>query len=125
METENSKTKNDLTFDDLPQVVAHLAGEISSLKNLIEEKRDTSQSQKPDPDELMTIKQASEFLDLTVQTLYNKVSKNEIPFMKRGKRLYFSKEQLIDYLKQGSNEMQSDIDREVNEFLSNKKGDKK
>ncbi len=42
--------------------------------------------------------------------------------MKRGKRLYFSKEQLIDYLQQGSNEMQSDIDREVNEFLSNKKG---
>ena len=69
----------------------------------------------------MTIKQAGEFLHLTVQTLYNKVSKNEIPFMKRGKRLYFSKEQL-DYLGQGSNEMQSDIDREVNEFLSNKKG---
>jgi excisionase family DNA binding protein len=65
---------------------------------------------------------AGEFLHLTVQTLYNKVSKNEIPFMKRGKRLYFSKEQLIDYLKQGSNEMQSDIDIEVNEFLSNKKG---
>lgn len=113
-------TTNDLTFNDLPQVVAHLAGEISTLKNLIEEIRDTSQ--KPGPDELMTIKQAGEFLHLTVQTLYNKVSKNEIPFMKRGKRLYFSKEKLTDYLQQGSNEMQSDIDIEVNEFLSNKKG---
>lgn len=112
--------QNNLTFNDLPQEVARLAGEISALKNLIEEIRDTSQ--KPEPDELMTIKQAGEFLHLTVQTLYNKVSKNEIPFMKRGKRLYFSKEQLIDYLKQGSNEMQSDIDIEVNEFLSNKKG---
>ena len=108
------KTTNDLTFNDLPQVVAQLAGEISTLKNLIEEIRDTSQ--KTEPDELMTIKQAGEFLDLTVQTLYNKVSKNEIPFMKREKRLYFSKEQLIDYLKQGSNEMQSDTDREVNEL---------
>ena len=107
-------TTNDLTFNDLPQVVAQLAGEISTLKNLIEEIRDTSQ--KTEPDELMTIKQAGEFLDLTVQTLYNKVSKNEIPFMKREKRLYFSKEQLIDYLKQGSNEMQSDTDREVNEL---------
>ena len=116
-------TTNSLTFNDLPQVVAQLAGEISTLKNLIEEIRDTSQ--KPELDELMTIKQAGEFLHLTVQTLYNKVSKNEIPFMKRGKRLYFSKEQLMDYLKQGSNEMQSDIDKEVNEFLSNKKGAKK
>ena len=29
-------------------------------------------------DELLTIKQASEFLNLSVQTLYNKVSKNEM-----------------------------------------------
>ena len=113
-------TANNLTFNDLPQVVARLAGEISTLKNLIEEIRDRSHH--PEPDELMNIKQAGDFLHLTVQTLYNKVSKNEIPFMKRGKRLYFSKEQLMDYLKQGSNEMQADIDREVNEFLSNKKG---
>src|SRR5690554_3466352 len=99
-------TSNNLTFNDLPQVVAQLAGEISTLKNLIEEIRDTSQH--PEPDELMTIKQAGEFLHLTVQTLYNKVSKNEIPFMKRGKRLYFSKDKLIEYLQQGSNKMQSD-----------------
>lgn len=113
-------TSNNLTFNDLPQVVAQLAGEISTLKNLIEEIRHTNQH--PEPDELMTIKQAGEFLHLTVQTLYNKVSKNEIPFMKRGKRLYFSKDELTEYLKKGSNKMQSDIDREVNEFLSKKKG---
>ena len=46
-------------------------------------------------DELLTIKQASEFLNLSVPTLYNKVSKNELPFMKRTKRLYFSRAELI------------------------------
>ena len=112
--------QNNLTFNDLPQVVAQLVGEVSTLKNLIEEIRDTSQH--PEPDELMNIKQAGEFLHLTVQTIYNKVSKNEIPFMKRGKRLYFSKDELMNYLKQGSNEMQSDIDKDVNDFLSKKKG---
>lgn len=42
-------------------------------------------------EQLLTIQEAAEFLSLTVPTLYSKVSRGELPVMKRSKRLYFSK----------------------------------
>jgi excisionase family DNA binding protein len=53
------------------------------------------------PEQLLTIQEAAEFLSLTVPTMYSKVSKNELPVMKRSKRLYFSKNELLEYLKAG------------------------
>ena len=111
--------KEKLTFNDLPQVVAQLVSEITNLKDVIQ---DLNKERAPEPDELMTIEQAGEFLHLTVPTIYNKVSRNEIPYMKRGKRLYFSREKLMDFLKSGSNKMSTEIEKEVNEYLSKKKG---
>ena len=52
-------------------------------------------------EEFLTVKQASELLNLSVPTLYSKVSKGELPVMKRGKRLYFSKQELTEYIKSG------------------------
>lgn len=72
-------------------------------------------------DEFLNIQQASKLLDLSVPTLYSKVSKNELPFMKRGNRLYFSKIELIDYLKAGKRKSSAEIDAEADAYLSNKK----
>jgi excisionase family DNA binding protein len=48
-------------------------------------------SKSPDKiEKLLTVQEAAEFLNLSVPTIYLKVSKGEIPFMKRSKRLYFS-----------------------------------
>jgi excisionase family DNA binding protein len=51
--------------------------------------------------DLLNIKQAAEFLSLSVPTIYTKVSKRELPYMKRAKRLYFSKMELLEYIKKG------------------------
>ena len=53
------------------------------------------------PEQLLTIQEAAEFLSLTVPTMYSKVSKGELPVMKRSKRLYFSRTELLEYLKEG------------------------
>jgi len=53
------------------------------------------------PEQLLTIQEAAEFLRLTVPTMYSKVSKGELPVMKRGKRLYFSRTELLEYVKAG------------------------
>lgn len=50
-------------------------------------------------DEILSIDEAAEFLGLERPTLYTKVSKRQIPFMKQGKRLYFSKSELTSWLK--------------------------
>ncbi|ADB41303.1 helix-turn-helix domain-containing protein [Spirosoma linguale] len=51
-------------------------------------------------DEVLTIQQAAKFLDLTTQTIYSLVSARKIPFSKpTGSRLYFSRLELIEWLK--------------------------
>ena len=50
-------------------------------------------------DDLMTVPQAASFLSLSVATIYAMTSRGELPFMKRAKRCYFSKSELIKYLK--------------------------
>ena len=48
--------------------------------------------------EYLTITEASEYLHLAIPTLYSFTSKNEIPFIKKGKRLYFKKVDLDNWL---------------------------
>lgn len=70
---------------------------------------------------LLTITEASEFLNLTVPTIYSKVSKGELPVMKRSKRLYFSRSELLEYLKQGRKKSFTEIEQEAEAYLSNNK----
>ena len=64
------------------------------------------------PEQLLTIQEAAQFLNLTVPTIYSKVSKGELPVMKRSKRLYFSRTELLDYLKEGRKKSNAEIEIE-------------
>jgi excisionase family DNA binding protein len=75
------------------------------------------------PEQLLTIQEAAEFLSLTVPTMYSKVSKGELPVMKRSKRLYFSRTELLEYLKDGRKKSYAEIEAEAKAYLlNNKKG---
>lgn len=63
---------------------------------------EANKEEKKEEEKFLTVQQAAEFLNLTVPTMYSKVSKGELPVMKRGKRLYFSSIQLMEYIKEGS-----------------------
>ncbi len=73
------------------------------------------------PEQLLTIQEAAEFLSLTVPTMYSKVSKGELPVMKRSKRLYFSRTELLEYLKQGRKKTNVEIEQEAEAYLLNNK----
>ena len=73
------------------------------------------------PEELLTVQEAAKFLNLAVATIYSKVSREELPFMKRGNRLYFSSIELMEYLKQGRHRSNAEIEQEADAYLSNKK----
>lgn len=96
---------------------------LCSIENLILDLKHKPQKVEPanHPEQLFTIQQASEFLNLAVSTIYGKKSRNEISFMKPGKHLYFSRTDLMDYLKGGRKKSQEEIIEEVDSFLSNKK----
>ena len=107
-----------LTFDQLPQAVAMLTKEVSELKQLLL-KRSDQQIATPQ-EQLLTIQEVAKFLNLTVPTIYSKVSKGELPFMKRGKRLHFSSTELMQYLKDGRNKTNAEIEAEAHTYLSKK-----
>lgn len=107
-----------ITFDQLPAAVSNLAYEVSEIKRLLQQKEAAPQ---PEPETLLTIQEAAEFLSLTVPTMYSKVSKGELPVMKRSKRLYFSRTELLEYLKDGRKKSNAEIEQEAEAYLSNKK----
>jgi excisionase family DNA binding protein len=110
-----------LTFDQLPNAVTMLIKEVSELKSLLIEKQE--QTPITPPEQLLTIQEAAEFLSLTVPTIYSKVNRKELPFMKRGKRLYFSSTELMEYVKAGRKKSNAEIEQEAKAYLlNNKKG---
>lgn len=72
--------------------------------------------------EFFNIQEASEFLTLKVPTLYQKVSRREIPFLKRSKRLYFKREDLIEYLEKGRVKSVSEIQEEADNLFKKRGG---
>ena len=107
-----------LTFDQLPQAVAMLTKEVIELKHLLLQ---TGNQQSTTPSEqLLTIQEAASFLNLTVPTIYSKVSKGELPVMKRGKRLHFSSTELMQYLREGRKKTNAEIEAEALNYLKRK-----
>ena len=51
--------------------------------------------------ELLSITQAAEYLNLAKQTLYGFTSKGDIPYLKKGKKLYFKKAELTKWVTDG------------------------
>jgi excisionase family DNA binding protein len=74
------------------------------------------------PDQLLTIEEAAKLLHLSKPTLYSKHSKGELPGVcKRGKRLYFSRQSLTDWIKQGIQKTNAEIEAEAEVYLSDTK----
>jgi len=76
----------------------------------------------PEGDQPLTIKQAGELLSLSVPTLYGLVSRQGIPVSKQGKRLYFSRVDLLAWIKSGRKLTISEIDSQAGTYLKKKGG---
>ncbi|SRR6056297_1226197 len=109
-----------LTFDQLPKAVIILTKEVSELKRLFIERQEQPPTQ--ESEQLLTIDEVAALLHLTKPTIYSKHSKGEIPGVcKQGKRLYFDRKIIIDWIKQGRKKSNAEIKQEAEAYLSNKK----
>jgi len=96
---------------------------LSNIENLILDiKHQPKEVEQTETEQLLNVQEAAQFLNLTVPTMYSKVSKNEIPFMKRSKRLYFSSTELMEYIKEGRKKSNAEIEAEAENYLKNKGG---
>ena len=107
-----------LSFDQLPKAVSQLNEKLEIIEKLLL----ATLPQKPfeTPEQFLTVEEAATFLKLAVPTIYSKVSKRELPVMKRGKRLYFSQTELIAYLKEGHKKSYDQVDSEADKYLNKK-----
>lgn len=96
----------------------------SSVRKVLKETPPQTVEPFDQPEQLLTIQEAADFLTLTVPTMYSKVSKGELPVMKRSKRLYFSRTELLEYLKQGRKKSNAEIEEEAENHLNKKGGNK-
>ena len=109
-----------LTFEQLPLEVTMLRKEVSELKLLLIERQEHTPTEQLE--QLLTIQEAGDFLSLSVPTMYCKVSKNELPVCKRGKRLYFSRTDLMEYVKAGRKKSNAEIEEEAKSYMKMKGG---
>lgn len=108
----------DFTFEQLPRAISQLYTKLDSIEKLILAKSGPTQDQ---ADQLLTIEEAAAFAHLSKATLYGLVSRSEVPCMKKGKRLYFSKLELTQWIKSGRKKTATEIAAEVLAF-GNRKG---
>lgn len=91
----------------------------NSVRKILNSQSTTTPQQ--DKDELLTVQDTAKFLSLSVSTIYGLTSKGELPVMKRSKRCYFSKVELINYLKDGKRKTVTELETEADAYLSNRK----
>ena len=106
------------SFDQLPRAVSELHQKLDNLQDLLLESRQPV----PSAIELMTVTQAAEFLNLSVQTLYGKVCHREIPVSKKGKRLYFYKSELEEWIKSGKKQTMTELREQLPSLVGTRKG---
>ena len=105
-----------ITFENLPHAVSQLNDKLDNIEQLLKNKSNVH----TEIEKLLTIKQASELINLSIPTLYLKVRKAEIPFSKKGGRLYFNNFDLMNWIKEGNQSESEDLGFIVN--IKNKKG---
>lgn len=83
-----------------------LEAKIDELKDITIKVLESLNSMREDKEKkMLTIKEAAKLLNLSVPTIYTKVSKKQIPYTKAGKRLYFNKLELESYMEGNSQKL--------------------
>lgn len=111
----------EITFDQLPQAVAHIYKKLDQIERLLLENNST-----PQPDSII-------WMDLEAlvaydpekrakTTFYAYVKRRQIPFHKRGKKIIFLRSEIDNWLKQGRQKTFPEIVEKADEYLANKKG---
>ena len=91
--------KNDLTFNDLPMVVAELRDEVVGMKvALLDLQKGQNKQNMERVRRTMNVEEAADYLRMPVNTLYMKLQKGEVPGSKPGKRWVLFNDELDKWL---------------------------
>ena len=72
----------------------------------------TREDREKESSEVMDVKEAAAFLKKKVSTIYGMTSSREIPHYKQGKKLYFLRSELIEWISQGKTKTREELSDE-------------
>ena len=92
--------QNELTFNDLPQVVAQLRNEVMGMKILLIKQQEENRKHqvRESRHKPMTVEEAAEYTRIPLGTLYMKLGDGTIPATKPGKRYVLYQDELDKWL---------------------------
>ena len=103
-----------MTFDELPKLVSCLVNEVNELKSLLQKKEQSTTIDSKTP---ISIKEAAKFLNVAHPTLYGYCQQSLIPHYKKSKKIYFFKDELIEWINSGKiktvNELQDELRKKI------------
>ena len=93
---------------------------LSRIEQAIITLRDNNESpaRSQDSDVPLSIHQVSEIIGKSVPTIYGYVHRRTIPHMKKGQKLYFFKNQIINWIKSGKVKTTEEIQQVASKTLS-------
>lgn len=97
---------------------------IPEIRKIIREEcqraMDAKQSIAPETDDFLSIEKVSEFLQIPIATLYDYTHKKKIPFSKVGRKLLFSKKELLEWMKSNRKRTKQEMEIEAEIFVHKK-----
>ena len=87
-----------ISFNDLPAAITEILERVNNIERHL---RAADEVNGKANNQLLTITEAGQLLGLSVNTLYKLVQSKKIPYSKRSKRLYFLKDELLTWIKDG------------------------
>lgn len=103
-----------ISFEQLPAAVALLLEKITCIEMLLENLPHNQQ----DTVSMLTITEAAAFLDVSVASLYTRVSRREIPVYKPGRRLYFNQQELLDWMMASRRKTGPEIGKDAEQHMA-------
>ncbi|MEC4005882.1 helix-turn-helix domain-containing protein [Flavobacterium sp. SUN052] len=80
-------------------------------------KKAINPSETSSDDAFMTIDETAKLIKLAKSSIYGLVHQKKIPFNKVGKKLYFSKSDILQWISAGKNATKSEIELKADEYL--------
>ena len=112
-----------ITFDQLPEMVALILEKLNRIETLL---GTGDKTQEQTGKEMLTANEAADFMGVSKSTLYKMSYNRNIPVYKpTGGRIYFKKDDIVDYLRQNRVMSSKEIEQEAINYLANRPAKRK
>src|ERR1035437_9283884 len=95
----------EITFEQLPQAFGLMAAKLDRIEQLLQKQAAPAKEQQ---EQILNVDKACRLLNLAKPTVYGLVSQRKLPHMKQGKKLYFNRQELLEWIQKGHKEVKED-----------------